>query len=148
MLSGSGRRRDERREAEEAGQEREDDELKLAAKTKMTGEAAVKQKSGKGRTRGRRDERTDEGDEGTDEGTDEGDEGTDEGDKRRGKRRRRLFCTAEGVHDDDGEDDGGNGGVEPIALFHEIEQRKGHAHDGGENENEHAGLYPPDGGEV
>lgn len=46
-------RRDERRKAEEAGQEREDDELKLAAKTKMTGEAAVKQKSGKGRTRGR-----------------------------------------------------------------------------------------------
>ena len=59
-----------------------------------------------------------------------------------------LFRAAKGVHDDDGEDYGGDGGIEPIALFHEVEQRKGYAHDGGEDEDEHAGLYPPDGGEV
>ncbi len=51
-------------------------------------------------------------------------------------RERRAFRSEapDGVDDDHGQNDGSDGGIEPIALESEVEEREHHAHDGGENE--------------
>lgn len=54
----------------------------------------------------------------------------------------------ERVADDDGQYHCGDDGVEPVALRDEIEQGKGYAHDGREDKDKNARLYPPGGGEM
>ena len=48
--------------------------------------------------------------------------------------------SADGVDDDHGQHDGGDGRVEPIALEGEVEEREHHAQDRGEDERHHAEL--------
>ena len=57
------------------------------------------------------------------------------------------FETLDRVADYHGQHNGGDDGVEPIAVFQKVDERKEHAHDGGEYEYEHTGLYPAHCGE-